>query len=126
MRGTGLKLTYQKHELQEHRSRDETLLIALDQLSFNVHLDLVRELIQDLGDRDYLKFNSTRNRKTGEMVISEIQLTPDGRDLVERIRTDQAVEVGWVRSQKKPRARTGEKRKTRMPFAIDARRAKTK
>jgi len=82
MRGTVLKLTYQKHERQEHRFRDETLLIALDQLSFNVHLDLVRELIQDLGDRDYLKFNSTRNRKTGEMVISEIQLTPDGRDLV--------------------------------------------
>jgi hypothetical protein len=94
MRGVILKLIYQKHERQETRFRDLTLLAALDQLSFRVYEDLVRELLQDLSERGLLKFESEKNRKTGAVAIWAIQLTPLGRDIVEGYVKDAAVDVG--------------------------------
>jgi hypothetical protein len=94
IRGVILKLIYQKHERQETRFRDLTLLAALDQLSFHVYLNLVCELLQDLSDRGLLKFESDRNRRTGVVTMWGIQLLPPGRDVVERYRFDPAVDVG--------------------------------
>jgi hypothetical protein len=94
MRGVILKLVYQKHERQETRFRDLTLLAALDQLSFHVYEDLVRELLQDLSDRSFLKFEWERNRKSGVIAMWGIQLTPGGRDIVEGYTKDAAVDMG--------------------------------
>jgi len=93
MRGTILKLTYQKHERQETRFMMRTLMAALDDLAFRVYEDLVMELLQDLGDRGYLRFTEIKDRKKGTVLISEIQLTPAGRNIVERINNDPAVDV---------------------------------
>lgn len=93
MRGTILKLVYQKHERQETRFMLRTLMAALDDLAFRVYENLVVELLQDLSDRGYLRFTQTRDRKTEETSIYGIQLTPSGRDLVERIQSDPAVDV---------------------------------
>lgn len=93
MRGTILRLVYQKHERQETRFMVRTLMSALDDLAFRVYEDLVTELVQDLGDRGYLKFTEIKDRKKGTVSISEIQLTPTGRNIVEGIQADAAVDV---------------------------------
>ncbi len=92
-RGVILKLVLQKHERQEHRFSDVTLLAALDRLSFSLYLDALRELLQDLKERDLLTFSEGKSRKTGEVTICEIQLRPRGRDVLEGNETDKAVDV---------------------------------
>lgn len=93
VRGVILKLVLQKHERQEHRYDDYTLLAALDRLSFELYLDIVREILQDMEERDLIAFEERKNRKTGETAISKIQLRPRGRDILEGNATDVAVEV---------------------------------
>lgn len=72
VRGVILKLVLQKHERQEHRYDDYTLLAALDRLSFELYLDIVREILQDMEERDLIAFEERKNRKTGETAISKI------------------------------------------------------
>jgi hypothetical protein len=97
LRGAILKLVYQKRERQESRFRSQTLCAALDQLSYEVHLDLVHEMLQDLSDSGYLTYTSNRGsrewQRKGELVLSDIQLTPAGRNLVEGIETDPAIDI---------------------------------
>ena len=95
MRGVILRLLLQKHERQEHRYDDYAMMSALDRLHFTVYLDLVRELLQDMQERDLLTFVSEKNKKTGDTSLSQIQLRPRGRDLLEGAPgvSDPAVEV---------------------------------
>lgn len=93
VRGVILKLVQQKHERQEHRYDDYALLAALDRLSFELYLDAVRELLQDMQVRDLISFTQKKDRKTGETSISAVQLRPRGTDLLEGYATDPAVEV---------------------------------
>ncbi len=93
MRGAILKLVYQKHERQETRFRDQTLLAALDDLAFRVYLNIVHELLQSLNDSGLVKYKEEFDRRTGEMTISQIQLTPRGRAIVEGEETDGSVNV---------------------------------
>lgn len=93
VRGVILRLVLQKHERQEHRYDDYALLAALDRLSFELYLDAVRELLQDMQDRDLLSFKQSKDRKTGEISITGVQLRPRGRNLLEGYDTDPAVEV---------------------------------
>jgi hypothetical protein len=93
MRGAILKLIYQKHERQETRFRDKTLLAALDKLAFHVYLNLVHELLQNLSDSGLVKYKEDEDGTTGELTISQIQLTPRGRSIVERAETDSSVNV---------------------------------
>lgn len=93
MRGAILKLVYQKNERQETRFRDQTLLAALDDLAFSVYLNLVHELLQSLSDSGLVKYKEDKDRKTGELSISQIQLTPRGRSIVEGAETDSSVNV---------------------------------
>lgn len=88
-----LKLIYQKHERQEHRYDDQRLLFALDQLSFRLYLDAVHTLLQELSDSRYVTYSENREqlRKNGELYISDIQLTPDGRKIVEKLKRDPSI-----------------------------------
>jgi hypothetical protein len=93
VRGVILRLVLQKHEHQEHRYDDYALLAALDRLSFELHLDVVREILQDMRDRDLVALKENRDRKSGETSITGIQLRPRGRNLLEGLEKDVAVEV---------------------------------
>ena len=93
LRGVVLELLQQNHERQRPRHSDYTLMAAMDRLSYEIYLDLVRELLQDLADRGYVKLDELRNEKTGEVSMRRIQITPLGKNLVEGIAKDQAVLV---------------------------------
>jgi hypothetical protein len=93
LRGVILKLIAQNHEKQQMRLDDITLTGVLERLQYDVYVDLVRAMLQDLHERALLEFIEERNRKTGEIFIRKIQITPKGRDLVEGTIGDPAVDV---------------------------------
>ena len=93
LRGVVLKLIYENHEEQKHRLDDVTLTGVLERLQFDVYVNLVREILQDLEERKLVSFYTERNRMTGTKAIRMIQILPGGRDIVEGTSTNAAVEV---------------------------------
>jgi transcription initiation factor IIE alpha subunit len=93
LRGVVLKLIYENHEAQQHRLDDVTLTGVLERLQFDVYVNLVREILQDLKERKFISYDSEKNRTTGTHAIRKIQITPCGRDIIEKTTADPAVEV---------------------------------
>jgi hypothetical protein len=93
MRGVILELVYEGHSRQEGRLDDLTLFCLLSDLKFDISRNTTLTLLQNLRDRDYLKFKQERNDVTGQVTAREIQITPKGSDLVEKIATDPAVRI---------------------------------
>jgi hypothetical protein len=93
MRGEILRLLYEGHEKQRHRLDDVTLTGVLERLHFDVWADLVRELLQDMRDRELISYTEDRNRKTGVTAIRKIELRPRGQDVIEGAASDPAVDV---------------------------------
>jgi hypothetical protein len=62
-------------------------------LCFDVSKNEVKTLLQDLGDRGYLRFNRVLNHDTGDAYLVQVELTAKGRDLLEGTITDPAVEI---------------------------------
>ncbi len=92
-RGVILKLLCDNHDKQEHRLNLTLLHAMLTRLGHDLGRDALVTLVQNLKDRGYLTYEELRNRRTWELDIIHIQVTPAGVDLVEETRTDPAVEV---------------------------------
>jgi hypothetical protein len=93
LRGEILKLIYENGETQQARMDEMVLTGVLEGLRFDVHVNLVSELLRDLSERGLVKFEELRNRATGEPSIRQIQITPAGRDSIEKTGSSLAVEV---------------------------------
>jgi len=93
LRGEILKLVYENHESQRSRLDDVTLAGVLERLGFDVYVNLVQEIVEDLGERDCVKFEEEKNRITGKKSIRKIQILPRGRDVIEKTICDAAVDV---------------------------------
>jgi hypothetical protein len=93
LRGTILELVNEGHQQQRSRMDDVVLWGVLRKLQYDVGMNDVRTVLQDVKDRGYLVFQEDRNRKTNELRISLIMITPRGRDVVEGTILDPAVHV---------------------------------
>lgn len=93
LRGVVLKLVYENHEAQRNRLDDVTLTGVLERLQFDVYVNLVREILQDLKERGLVQFDGQRDRITGQSSIRKIEITPSGRDIIEKTSSNPAVEV---------------------------------
>ncbi len=93
LRGTVLKLLYVNSEKRLGTLNQVTLTYALERLHFDVYVNLVHEILQDLRERGLAAFKEEKDRVTGERSLCEIQILPAGRDIVETTRTDAAVDV---------------------------------
>jgi hypothetical protein len=93
LRGEILELVDEGHQEQRSRMNDLILWGVLQRLKYDVSQNDVITVLQDLGDRGYLKFDEDRNRRNNEVRISKIQITPKGRDLLEGTIIDAAVNV---------------------------------
>jgi transcription initiation factor IIE alpha subunit len=93
LRGVVLKLIYENHEAQKHRLDDVTLTGVLERLQFDVYVNLVREILQDLRERGLISYDGQRDRMSGSHAIRKIQITPGGRDIIEKTSSNPAVEV---------------------------------
>jgi hypothetical protein len=94
LRGEILRLLYENHEKQQSRLDDVTLTGVLERLRFDVYVNLIRELLQDLNEREMIWFNEDRDRTRGEVRISQIMIRPKGRSIIEGDVTDPAIDVG--------------------------------
>ncbi len=93
LRGEILELVYEGHHAQRSRLTDLILWGVLKRLQYDVSQNDVLTTLQDLSDRKYLSFTEDRNERTGVVRITQIQITPSGRDLVEGTKSDLAVHV---------------------------------
>ncbi|MBZ5533085.1 MAG: hypothetical protein LAO20_16770 [Acidobacteriia bacterium] len=93
LRGTILELVNEGHEKQRSRMDHVVLWGVLRKMLFDVGQNDVLTILQDLKERGYLVFQEERNRKTNDLRISQIMITPDGRDLLEGSEDDPAVHV---------------------------------
>lgn len=92
LRATILGLVYDNHARQYTRLSHVTLMGALERLFVEISRDDLFTVLDDLLERGYLNFKKVRDRQTGRTSIAQIQITPKGRDLVERTTTDPAVQ----------------------------------
>jgi len=91
LRGVVLELVYTGHREQRSRLDDVALWGLLQELQYDVSQNDVLTLLQDLRERSLLTFEEKKNRFFGRTEIRLIQITPQGRDLVEGTTTDAAV-----------------------------------
>jgi len=93
LRGQILILLRGRHNMQGHRMDDVEITRALQSLAFEIGINDVVTVLQDLGDRGFVRFGRRRNSFTGRVYLEKIELTAAGRDQVEENRpTDPAVE----------------------------------
>lgn len=93
MRGAMLMVLCGNHNRQAARMDDVSIGRALMSLLFDVSANEVVTVLQDLKDREYVRFVPRRNSLTGRTYLEQIEITARGRDLVEESsRPDPAVE----------------------------------
>lgn len=94
LRGTVLKLLRTNHDQQSSRFDSTALWSALVRgLGFDVSKNEVKTVLQDLQGRGYVRFQQKKDWSIGEVYITQIELCPKGRDLLEATIDDPAVEV---------------------------------
>jgi hypothetical protein len=95
LRGTILKLLMARHDAQLSRMDDVALAQALQSLAYyGITIEAVVTMLQDLQDRGYARFIQRRGVFARRVFIEKIELTSEGRDLVEgNIDQDPAVEL---------------------------------
>lgn len=96
LRGTILQIVYDNHLKRNSRLRLTPLHGALERLFFDVSEDELVTVLEDLQERSCLTFtrDEAKWKKSREVVIGEIQITPKGRDLVEDVPGVRAKEPG--------------------------------
>lgn len=93
MRGEILQLLYENRADQRTRFDDVTLTGILERLRFDVSVNMIRELLQDLREREMVSFDQQKDRYTGRVTIRKIQICPAGVDIVEKTKSDPAVDM---------------------------------
>lgn len=93
LRGEILELVDEGHQEQRSRFTDVILWGVLQRLKYDVSQNDVITLLQDMRDRGYLTFEQDKDRRTNQVRISLIQITPAGRDLLEGTKADAAVHI---------------------------------
>lgn len=93
LRGHILMLLRARHNLQKSRMDDVELTSALQSLGYSLLTQDVVTLVQDLGDRKFVRYIQRRNWLTNRVCLERIELTSSGRDQAEEnLPTDPSVE----------------------------------
>jgi hypothetical protein len=92
LRGAIIEVLYARHQAQQSRVDHVALWHILRDLSFDLGENELLTVLQDLWERKYVLYSASRNRLSNRVQISQIQLTPSGRDLREETITDAAVQ----------------------------------
>jgi hypothetical protein len=93
LRGEILEIVDEGHRRQEQRLNHLVLWGVLQRMQYDVSQNDVITVLQDLKDRGYLSLFQDKNPRTGIVRISQIQITPAGRDVLEGTKVDYAVHV---------------------------------
>lgn len=92
LRGKILELVLDGHRKQLSRYDDVSLWSMLRDLGWkDLSLNELLTACQDLKARGYLTFHFDKNKRTGEVILTQIEIQPIGVDLFEGTREDPAV-----------------------------------
>ena len=83
-RGAILSLLCEGHNAQRSRMDDVAMAHALQSLAWDVGLNDVLTTLQYMRGRGWITYRELKNRITNRTELSQIELLPDGRDLVEQ------------------------------------------
>jgi hypothetical protein len=90
LRGLILTMVYINHRHQRHRLTSTVIRGTLEREGYRWGKADVIAMIQDLRDRDYLRYQQVRDADES-IFIQSIEITAKGRDLVDRRFEDPAV-----------------------------------
>lgn len=90
LRAILIEALYARHAAQQHRPDHVALWSIVTALGSEASENEVITQLQDAGDRGYVTYFQEKNRRTGAVTISKIQLTSKGRDLAEGTIRDEA------------------------------------
>lgn len=93
LRGHVLRYVYNGHRAQAMKSDDLMVWGFLMDLGFRVGQKETIATVQDLCERGYLKCTEAFDEREGCTHLRAIMITPAGRDLVEKLKRDEAIEV---------------------------------
>ena len=91
LRGAILEILNTRHGAQQSRIDHVALWHIMLDLRFDLGENDLLTLLQDLHDRDLLRYEENRDRRTNRVSVSKLQLTPAGRDLCEGTKIDPAI-----------------------------------
>src|SRR5262245_49168745 len=92
-RGVILEMVWQNHHDQGTRYDYSSLWAMMREFGHDIGLNTVLTLLQDLKDSGHLTFREKKNDWTNDVEISEIEITRAGRNVVEKITKDDAIQI---------------------------------
>jgi hypothetical protein len=91
-RGEILRMLSSVHGQQMSRMDDVALCHALRSLSWEIDINDVATILQEMAGREWVKFRSLRGIYTRRVELSQIEILPAGQDLVDQTTNNPAVE----------------------------------
>jgi hypothetical protein len=92
-RGVVLELVYGAFQKREPRYDYIMLWGMMRELGHDLGLNDVIFVLRQLRDRGYLRMKENRNKWTNDTEITEIEIVPQGCDVVEKLKSDDAVTI---------------------------------
>lgn len=91
-RGEVLRMLAVRHGQQQSRMDDVALCHALRSLAWDVDINDVVTILQEMKGREWIDFAQIRSIYNRRIEISKIEIQPEGQDLVDQTTTNLAVE----------------------------------
>lgn len=91
-RGEVLRMLSVRHSQQKSRADDIELCHALRSLAWDVEISDVVTILQEMQGRNWVTFKQRRSYYSSRVELSQIEILPDGQDLVDQTTTNPAVE----------------------------------
>lgn len=91
-RGEILRMLAVRHGQQQSRMDDVALCHALRSLAWDVDINDVVTILQEMQGRNWVKFRQLRSIYNRRVELSQIEILPDGQDLYDQTAQHPAVE----------------------------------
>jgi hypothetical protein len=82
-RGDVLNVLAARHLTQRSRMDDVQICLALQSLSWQCEMNDVVTILQDMQGRGWVKFKDRRSQVTRRVELFEVEICPEGQDLVD-------------------------------------------
>lgn len=92
LRGIVLRLIYVNHQTQGERLNSTLIWAVVQREGYRFERDNILYVLQDLRDRNYVRYESMDDEERDREFIYQIEITADGRDLMDGHRKDPMVQ----------------------------------
>lgn len=95
LRGLLLRLVYVNHNTQASRTNSTLLWAVVQREGYDFTRDDVLTMLQDLRERGYIRYEQhyEGEGRTRRLRLFNIEMAPAGRDIIDGLKADAAVQV---------------------------------